>query len=97
MRNFISYILAGVIAVFVMDVIAPSIGSSLAVFAWPAADGVTVHQNVDRTHKSDRLKIPTRSGRQTVPQNTPVLIGCEPAFSPLSKGNRSNFAGRCMS
>jgi hypothetical protein len=97
MRNFISYILAGFIAVLVMDVIAPSIGLSLAVFAWPAADGPAMHQIVDRTHKSDRLQIPTRSGRQTVPQNTPVLVGCEPVFSSLSKGNRSNFPGRCIS
>ncbi len=97
MRNFISYILAGSIALLVMDVFGAPIGLNLAVFAWPAVDGAAIHQVVDRTHKSDRLPIRTLSGRQTLPQNTSVLIGCEPVFSPLSKGNQLNFPGRCIS
>jgi len=97
MRNFISYVLAGLTAVLVMDVFGAPIGLNLAVFAWPAVDGVVLHQVVDRTHNSDRLPTGTRSGRQTFPQNTPLLIGCEPVFSSLSKDNRSNFPGRCIS
>lgn len=97
MRNLIYYILAGSIAVLVMDVFAAPIGLGLAVFAWPAVDGPAMHQIVDRTHKSDRLPVRALSGRQTLPQGMPVLIGCEAVFSPLSKGNQSNFPGRCLS
>lgn len=94
MRNFLSYILAGALVVLLLDVIAPPVGLGLA--AWPPVDGQTVPQVVDRTHKSDRLPVPRATGRRTTPPNAPVLVGCEPVFSALSKEKQANFPGRCL-
>jgi hypothetical protein len=71
---------------------APVVGA-LAVQAWPAAGG-QVPQWVDRTHKGDRLQVPTtRVGKQ--PAKAPrILIGCEPAASPLAASTAS-IPGRC--
>lgn len=95
MRNFIWYILAGALVVLLMDVIAPPVGLSLTV-ARPSVEGSAPPQVVDRTHKSDRLQIPTASGRRVTPPNTPVLVGCDPVFSSLSTAKQINFPGRCI-
>ena len=96
MRSIISYIVAGFIVVFAMDMIAPPLGLGLAVFAWPAVNGDSFQQAVDRTHKSDRLPLPTVNGRQNTPASMPVLVGCEPVFSPLSTSKSANYPGRCI-
>jgi hypothetical protein len=94
MRTIFSYILAGILVVLLLDVIAPPAGFGFGVAARPS-----VHQNpqiVDRTRKSDRLQVPKASRRQLTPKAAPVLVGCEPVFSALSKDKQANFAGRCM-
>jgi len=96
MRSIISYVLAGLVVVLAMDMIAPPIGFGLAVFAWPAVNGNALHQSVDRAHKGDRLPLPLVNGRQNGPTEIPVLVGCEPVFSPLSKSKHANYPGRCI-
>ena len=98
MRSVISYVVAAVLVVLVMDIIAPPAGFGLAVGAWPSVDGNGRPQVVDRTHKGDRLQFPSASNRRNAPSGKPaMLIGCEPVFSALSSGARANFAGRCLS
>ena len=71
---------------------APVLGA-LAVQAWPVASTGQPLQQVNRTHKGDRLEIPmTRLGKQPV-QAPKILIGCEPAASPLA--GTAAIPGRC--
>jgi hypothetical protein len=96
MRNFLSFILLVVLVVVLIDVIAPLIGPGMGA-AWPAVDRRMSSQVADRTHKSDRLQVPRANGRRVIPQGAPVLVGCEPVFSALSKEKQANFPGRCLS
>ena len=98
MRGFSIYLAAGILVVLAMDMIAPPVGMGFDVFAWPAVKGDEIVQHVDRANKSDRLLVPTTTGRQLMPKRQPpLLIGCEPAFSPLSGGARKSIAARCVS
>jgi hypothetical protein len=98
MRGFSIYLAAGILVVLAMDLIAPPVGMGFDVFAWPAVKGDAIVQHVDRTNKSDRLIVPTAIGRQLMPKRQPpLLVGCDPAFSPLSGGQRTNIAARCVS
>jgi hypothetical protein len=97
MRSFMSYVFAGVIVVVAMDAIAPPAGLGLAIGTWPDVDRNTRAQAVDRTHKSDRLRVPAANGHRPSPPTEPAtLIGCEQVFSSLSASSRANFAGRCV-
>jgi len=96
MRNFLSYVSAGALVVLLLDVIAPPVGWGLGLAAWPPVDGQTIPQVVDRTHKSDRFPLPRATGRGTTPPDAPVLVGCEPVFSALSKEKQADFLGRCL-
>ena len=96
MRGFISYILAGTIVIIAIDAMAPPVGLSLATGTSLAVE--EADQVVDRTSKGDRLQVPLANGRRMLPPRAPaMLVGCEPVFSSLSTGSRSNFAGRCVS
>jgi hypothetical protein len=80
-----------------LDVIAPPAGFGLTVGAWSTVKGSVTPQVVDRTHKGDKLLLPTANGRRTTqPHAPPLLIGCEPVFSSLSAVARANCAGRCV-
>ena len=92
MRDIGSYILASVLVALLVDVIAPPAGFGLGA----AETHGSAPQIVDRTHKSDRLLVPKASRRQMTPPGAPVLVGCEPVFSALSKEKRANFPGRCL-
>jgi hypothetical protein len=97
MRGFISYLLGGILVVLAMDFIAPPVGLGLTVGAWPAVDQGQLVQAVIRTHKSDRLSVPTAIVHQQGQLKSPnMLVGCDPVFSPLSASARANFPGRCM-
>ena len=97
MRNFVSYVLASAFVVLLMAVIAPPVGFGLGVSARPPIEGQRLApQIVDRARKSDRLQVPRASERQITPPAAPVPVGCEPAFSALSKEKRANFPGRCL-
>lgn len=64
-------------------------------FAVNAATPPAAAQWVDRSIKSDRLDLrsATRVGKQPA-QPQKLLVGCEPASSPLSKAHAS-IPGRC--
>ena len=96
MGNFLSYILASALVVLLLDVTAPPVGYGLGLAVRPPADGQLIPQVVDRTHKSDRLPVSRATGRRTTPPNAPMLVGCEPVFSALSKEKQANFPGRCL-
>jgi hypothetical protein len=97
MRGIATYLMAGILVVLAMDFVAPPVGLGLAVGASPMTERAAPAQTqfVDRTHKGDRLSIPTSVGKQQVPQQHPaVMIGCDPPFSRLSA--RVNIPGRCV-
>jgi len=97
MRGFMSYIFAGLVVLVAMDAMAPPAGLGLAIATWPSVDGNAAVQVVDRTHKGDRLQVPTANSDRMSPRSTPaMLIGCEPVFSSLSASSRANLAGRCV-
>lgn len=94
MRGFVSYLVGGILAVLALDLVVP-LGLGMSVSAWPSIE--SDRTMVNRSAKGDRLPIPAITVRKpNVPQQQPVLIGCEPAFSPLSASARLNFPGRCM-
>jgi hypothetical protein len=96
MRNFVSYVLASIFVVLLFAVITPA-GFGLGVAARPSVQGhVMAPQIVDRARKSDRLAVPKASGRQLTPPAAPVLVGCDPVFSALSKEKHANYPGRCL-
>jgi hypothetical protein len=66
----------------------------LAVGARPVTERGTLTQFVDRTHKGDRLVLPTDVGTQQAPP-VAVMVGCEPAYSSLLKSTATS-SGRCI-
>ncbi len=97
MRGLTSYLLAGILVMLVLDFIAPPAGLGLAVGATPAVGYAAPNQIVDRTHKGDRLVLPTEVGKQQTPIPLPkVMVGCDPAYSPLLTSARASTAGRCI-
>lgn len=97
MRNFVSYVLVSLFVVLLLAVMGPLAGFGLGVAARPSAQRPAMTpQIVDRTHKSDRLAVPKASGRRLAPPAAPVLVGCDPVFSALSKEKHANYPGRCL-
>jgi hypothetical protein len=97
MRGIVSYLIGGILVVLVMDFVAPPVGFGLAVGAWPVAARGTTTQFVDRTRKGDRLGLPTAIDKQRSPiAPFTIMIGCDPAFSPLSASAQINASGRCI-
>ena len=95
MRGFISYVFVGILAVLALDLFAAPAGFGLSVAALPVVESGVQLQTVDRTNKRDR--IPVSSTVSKKPQKSrPVLVGCDPVFSPLSASAQANFAGRCV-
>ena len=98
MPGLAAYLAAGGLLVLAMDFVAPPVGIGLPVATWPALDNATT-QTVDRSHKSDRLRLPTTTVDRREPTARPapgMPIGCEPVFSPLSAAAQLNFPGRCI-
>jgi hypothetical protein len=97
MRNIVLYILASALVALFLDVIAPPVRSGFGAAAWPSIERQGLApQVVDRTHKADRLLVPKASGRRLAPPPAPVLVGCDPVFSALSKDKQANYPGRCL-
>ena len=102
MRGFVSWLLAGTLAVVAMYLIAPAVGLGLSAGAWPTVAHGSPMQAVNRIHKTDRLSVPIAVGKPQVPREVPtVLVGCDPAFSPLSAAARGassaqTISGRCL-
>jgi hypothetical protein len=97
MRAFMGYLLIGVLAVLAMGLVTVT-GLGLAVGARPMPERGAIIQHVDRTHKGDRLDLPTTVGIRPVPKPQITLPeGCEPVFSPLVSAERANILRRCVS
>jgi len=100
MRNMVSYILASALIALLLAVIAPpaGFGFGFGAAARPSTERQGLApQTVDRTRKSDRLLVPKASERRLPPPAMPVLVGCDPVFSALSKDKQANYPGRCLS
>jgi hypothetical protein len=97
MRGLGIYVAVGILVVLAMDFVAPPAGLGLYVSAGPLAAPQIV-QHVDRSHKGDRLPAPTIVGRRPEPkQHRPLLVGCDPAYSPLSAAAHASVPARCVS
>ncbi|HZL39180.1 MAG TPA: hypothetical protein VFC45_02750 [Pseudolabrys sp.] len=96
MRGLTSYLLAGILGMLVLDFVAPPAGLGLAVGAAPAVGYAPPTQIVDRTHKGDRLVLPTEVGKQQTGPLPKVVVGCDPAYSSLLTSARASTAGRCI-
>jgi hypothetical protein len=97
MRGIVSYLLGGILVVLAMDFVAPPVGFGLVVGAWPVAARGTTTQFVDRTHKGDRLGLPTAIDKRRSPITpSTIMVGCDPAFSPLSTSAQTSASGRCI-
>ena len=99
MRGISSYILASVAIALAWAFLTPPDGLKPALGSWSSApvltEGPMTLQHVDRTHKGDRLKMPSNVGSRRAPQiPAATLVGCEPSFSPLSAS--ATTAGRCI-
>src|SRR5262245_59020024 len=67
----------------------------LAIAARPMSQhGVTVQQ-VDRSHKADKLSIAVSSTPRPKPVQPAVPSGCEPVFSPLVFSESPRLSVRC--
>ncbi len=98
MRGFIIYMSVGSFAVLVMNFLAPQPGFGLDAGARLAREPGAAIQSVDRAHKSDRLTVPKLAGEPQAPKKPAavMLVGCDPAFSPLSSAARANLPARCV-
>jgi hypothetical protein len=97
MRGIATYLMAGTLVLLAMDFVVPPVGFGLAVRATPVAEPSATTQIVDRTHKGDRLSLPTSVGEQQTPEPpTAAMIGCDPPFSRLLASARANVSGRCV-
>jgi hypothetical protein len=102
--NFLAGLLIGVALAVVAPVAGADLFAGLALLSPPASAGtaaVTVHQqnvipqSVNRAAKADRLHPSPKATGDSRPK-AKILEGCDPAFSPLSKGAASNFSSRCL-
>ena len=105
MYGFSSNFLAGLLLGVALTIIAPLAATDLTagvVMQRPAVTQSTYEvQIVNRAAKANRLHNPVRATRdvENESQNhkpAKIPIGCDAAFSPLSKGARMNFSSRCL-
>ena len=94
--NFLAGLVVGAAVAVAMPLAGTEIFATLSDSAQAAAPQPTVHQTVNRANKSDRLHPAYNAVGQSAPKAQKVLEGCDPAFSPLSKGAASNFSSRCL-
>lgn len=96
MRGFMSYLIAGIFVVLALGMVAPPVAFS-PVDASPASKGGVALQSVDRSNKGDRIPVMAVSKQKSeTPRPPPMMVGCDPAFSPLAAAARANFARSCV-
>ena len=104
MFHFTSSLVGGLAAVTAWALVAPSVD--------PAAPRgpFAQHESVNRAAKGDRLAVPPLTLRDT-PQSRPaptvaprnldaapaMLVGCEPAASPVAEPGLAHIVGHCIS
>jgi hypothetical protein len=101
MHGFGTNFLAGLFLGAAVAVLAPLAATDLAagVARTDAVQTKFEVQTVNRASKTDRLHNPQRATRgddESKSKPVKILVGCDPAFSPLSKGASMNFASRCV-
>jgi hypothetical protein len=80
-----------------MDMIAPPVGLGLSAATSSTIERSAPMHSVNRTNKGDRLRAPTADVKKPLPQKAPaVMVGCDPAVSPLSASVRATVPGRCL-
>lgn len=99
MRGFAGYLLIGSFAALAMALTTVA-GLGLAVGARPVTGPGQLIQHVDRTHKGDRLDLHATIRTHPLPRlhklPAKMLIGCEPAVSPLAAAAPASHSGRCL-
>ena len=99
MYGFGGNFLAGLLIGGALAILAPLLATDLAAgSAAPRAENVSTQikfdsQAINRAAKSDRLAPTKQDAENAKPAKIPM--GCDPAFSPLSKG-APNFSARCL-
>ena len=92
MRNIVSYFFAGAFVVLLLDAIVPPAGLVLGPLHGHQSRGSYWRPRLlIALDKGDRLLVPKASGRRLTPPAAPVLVGCDPVFSSLSKDHRPTF------
>jgi hypothetical protein len=97
--NFLAGVAVGVALAVVPPLAAVAFFADLAnpaLATTPATPIVLAPQSVNRAGKSDRLHVPQNATRTPALKSPSIPEGCDPAFSPLSKGAGSIFTGRCL-
>ncbi len=109
-RTFAGCTTAVVAALVVASTVGVGLHAERAPFALRQAAPQSTLYDVNRTHKANRLQVQGSSVHQTTrsqgrqdPQPKPgtparpdMMIGCDPAFSPLSASAQANFPSRCL-
>src|SRR5687768_7688923 len=101
MYGFGGNFLAGLLIGGAIAILAPLAATDLAAGSAPRAENVSNqikfdNQSVNRAAKADRLNVTPLSKRDAEnAKPAKIPIGCDPAFSPLSKG-APNFSARCL-
>jgi hypothetical protein len=97
MRGLGIYLVAGAVLALMLDYIAPLVGLGYDVGARPVTGRSAAVQIVDRRHKGDRLHIPAVIGPRQGPRRpAKIMIGCDPAVSPLTAPPQIKFPARCI-
>jgi hypothetical protein len=94
--NFLAGLLVGAAIAVALPFAGAEVFATLSDSAQAAAPQPAVHQIVNRAGKGDRLHPAHNAIGRSVPKAPKILEGCDPAFSPLSKGAASNFSSRCL-
>lgn len=104
MRTIGLYFLAGLFVGAMLNVVVPIASADWTIRGLPAGtiinDTTSMSiQVVNRNTKSDRLGITEHKNErvQNKKPRSPVLVGCDGAFSPLSaSASRFNYSSRCL-
>jgi hypothetical protein len=98
-NNFLAGLLLGAMLAFVAPLAATDLTAGVLMQRPAAVQSSLGVQTVNRAAKSNRLHSPVRATRDIDDDNhkpAKIPIGCDAAFSPLSKGARMNFSSRCL-
>ena len=101
MYGFGGNFLAGLLIGGALAILAPLVATDFAAgSAVSRTENVSTQfkfdgQQVNRAAKSDRMNIAPKKQDADNAKPAKIPIGCDPAFSPLSKG-APNFSARCL-
>ena len=97
--NFLAGLLVGVAIAIALPFAGAEVFATLSVPAQAtgvAAPALQPVQSVNRAGKTDRLHPSHNAIGRSAPKAPKIPEGCDPAFSPLSRGASSNFSSRCL-